>query len=108
MFDCVMPARSGRNGQAFIRGGILNIKNSTHKYDGKPLDEKCKCTACTQHSRAYLNHLFKSNEMLGAMLLTEHNIMYYQDLMRGIRRAIEEMRYRDFVKNFMEKGPAEY
>jgi len=101
MFDCVMPARSGRNGQAFVRGGTINIKNSKYKLDEKPLDKKCKCTACTQHSRAYLNHLFKSKEMLGKMLLTEHNIMYYQDLMREIRKAIEEKRYKKFAEDFM-------
>lgn len=103
-FDCVLPARSGRNGQAFIRGGTLNIKNSKHKYDDGPIDPKCNCTACKQNSRAYLHHLFKSDEILGAMLLTEHNIMYYQDLMRGIRKAIEEKRYRSFVNEFMKNG----
>jgi queuine tRNA-ribosyltransferase len=100
MFDCVMPARSGRNGQAFTRSGTINIKNSENKYDSRPLDEKCGCTACRQHTRAYLHHLFKSDEILGAMLLTEHNIMYYQDLMRDIRKAIEERRYREFAKEF--------
>lgn len=106
-FDCVLPARSGRNGQAFVRGGTINIKNSQYKYDDKPLDEKCHCTACRQHTRAYLNHLFKADEILGAMLLTEHNIMYYQDLMRGIRKAIEEKRYRAFVDEFMKNGAVE-
>ena len=103
-FDCVLPARSGRNGQAFVRGGTINIRNSQYKYDDKPLDEKCQCTACRQHTKAYLNHLFKADEILGAMLLTEHNIMYYQDLMRGIRKAIEEKRYRIFVNEFMKNG----
>lgn len=103
-FDCVLPARSGRNGQAFVRTGTINIKNSQYKYDDKPLDEKCKCIACTQHSKAYLNHLFKSDEILGAMLLTEHNIMYYQDLMRGIRQAINEKRYKEFVDLFFSYG----
>jgi queuine tRNA-ribosyltransferase len=107
-FDCVLPARSGRNGQAFMRSGTMNIKNSKYKYDGEPIDSKCKCTACTRHSRAYINHLFKADEILGAMLLTEHNIMYYQDLMKGIRRAILEDRYKDFVNNFMNGGTAEY
>ena len=106
-FDCVLPARSGRNGQAFVRGGTINIRNSQYKYDDRPLDEKCQCTACKQHTRAYLNHLFKANEILGAMLLTEHNIMYYQDLMRGIRKAIEEKRYRSFVSEFMKNGAVE-
>ena len=100
-FDCVLPARSGRNGQAFVRDGAINIKNSKYKYDEKPLDEKCNCTACRQHSRAYLHHLFKADEILGGMLLTEHNEMYYQDLMRGIRKAIKECRFREFVEHFM-------
>lgn len=100
-FDCVLPARSGRNGQAFVRDGTINIKNSKYKYDEKPLDEKCNCTACRQHSRAYLHHLFKADEILGGMLLTEHNEMYYQDLMRGIRKAIKESRFREFVEHFM-------
>lgn len=106
-FDCVLPARSGRNGQAFVRGGTMNIKNSQYKYDDRPLDPKCNCTACRLHTRAYLNHLFKADEILGAMLLTEHNIMYYQDLMRGIRKAIEEKRMREFTEEFMKNGAVE-
>ncbi|MDR0571572.1 MAG: tRNA guanosine(34) transglycosylase Tgt [Rickettsiales bacterium] len=102
MFDCVLPARNGRNGQAFTRNGVVNIRNSQNKYDTRPLDEKCECVACRQHSRAYLHHLFRAREMLGAMLLTEHNIMYYQDLMREIRAAIEEKRYKRFVEEFMK------
>lgn len=107
-FDCVLPARSGRNGQAFVRGGTINIKNAKYKYDDSPIDEKCNCRACKQHTKAYLHHLFKADEILGAMLLTEHNIMYYQDLMRGIRKAIAEHRYKKFVENFMKNGPSEY
>ena len=106
-FDCVMPARSGRNGQAFVRGGTINIKNAKYKYDDSPLDPKCNCRACKQHTKAYLHHLFKADEILGAMLLTEHNIMYYQDLMRGIRKAIQEHRYRKFVEEFMSNGAEE-
>ena len=106
-FDCVLPARSGRNGQAFVRGGTMNIKNAQYKYDDRPLDPKCNCTACRLHTRAYLNHLFKADEILGAMLLTEHNIMYYQDLMRGIRKAIEEKRMREFTEEFMKNGAVE-
>jgi len=105
-FDCVLPARSGRNGQAFVRGGTINIKNAKYKYDLSPLDEKCTCRACTQHNKAYLNHLFKADEMLGAMLLTEHNVMYYQDLMRAIRQAIAEHRYRKFVEEFLTSHTA--
>ena len=106
-FDCVMPARSGRNGQAFVRGGTINIKNAKYKYDDSPLDPKCNCRACKQHTKAYLHHLFKADEILGAMLLTEHNIMYYQDLMRGIRKAIQEHRYKKFVEEFMSNGAGE-
>ncbi|MDR3289690.1 MAG: tRNA guanosine(34) transglycosylase Tgt [Rickettsiales bacterium] len=102
-FDCVLPCRNARNGQAITRNGIINIKNAKHIYDERPLDENCNCRACKQHSRGYLNHLFKANETLGAMLLTEHNIMYYQDLMKDIRKAIEDERYEEFVKEFIEK-----
>lgn len=108
MFDCVLPARSGRNGQIFTREGVMNIRNSQYKYDDKPLDPLCKCTACTQHTRAYIHHLFKANEQLGGMLATEHNIMHYQDLMRGIRKAIEEKYYREFANNFINKKAIEY
>jgi len=93
MFDCVIPTRSGRNGQAFVRQGTINIKNAQYKNDSKPLEENCQCTACQDHSRAYLHHLVKSNEILGAMLMTEHNIFYYQNLMQEIRTAIEEKRF---------------
>ena len=106
-FDCVMPARSGRNGQAFVRGGTINIKNAKYKYDDSPVDPKCNCRACRQHTKAYLHHLFKADEILGAMLLTEHNIMYYQDLMRGIRKTIQEHRYKKFVEEFMSNGAGE-
>ena len=100
MFDCVMPARSARNGQAFVRGGTLNIRNAKFRLDDRPLDPKCKCTACQNHTRAYLRHLNKSGEMLGAMLMTEHNITYYQDLMKGIRKAIEEGRFKEFAETY--------
>lgn len=107
-FDCVLPARSGRNGQAFTREGVINIRNAKYKYDESPLDVKCNCLACTQHTKAYLHHLFKADEILGAMLLTEHNIMYYQDLMKGIRKAIEEMRFRKFAEDFIAGKEVEY
>jgi queuine tRNA-ribosyltransferase len=100
MFDCVIPTRSGRTGQAFIRNGAINIKNAKHRDDEKPLDEKCGCYACQNHSRAYLHHLSKSGEILAAMLLSEHNIFYYQDLMRDIRTAIEEKTFTEFAKSF--------
>jgi queuine tRNA-ribosyltransferase len=88
MFDCVMPTRSGRTGRAYTRGGVINIRNARHAEDNRPLDPGCACPACRCHSRAYLHHLFKANEMLGPMLLTWHNIQYYQDLMAELRAGI--------------------
>ena len=88
MFDCVMPTRSGRTGRAYTRGGVINIRNARHAEDNRPLDPDCTCPACRGHSRAYLHHLFKANEMLGPMLLTWHNIQYYQDLMAELRAGI--------------------
>jgi len=88
MFDCVMPTRSGRTGRAYTRGGVINIRNARHAEDNRPLDPQCACPACRSHSRAYLHHLFKANEMLGPMLLTWHNIQYYQDLMAELRAGI--------------------
>ncbi|EWY37442.1 queuine tRNA-ribosyltransferase [Skermanella stibiiresistens SB22] len=90
MFDCVMPTRSGRTGQAFVRRGVLNIRNARHAHDPRPLDEDCRCPACREYSRGYLHHLFRAGEMLGPMLLTWHNLTYYQDLMADLRRAIED------------------
>jgi queuine tRNA-ribosyltransferase len=104
MFDCVIPTRSGRTGQAFVRDGVINIRNAKYRFDEKPLDEKCSCCACKNHSRAYLHHLVKSNEILGAMLLSEHNIFYYQDLMKDIRHEIENKNFSNFCKNFMAKN----
>ncbi len=103
MFDCVIPTRSGRNGQAFVRDGRINIKNEKYKLDKKPLDEKCKCYSCTNFSRGYLNHLFKAREMLGPMLLTNHNIHYYQDLMQEIRDEIKANNYQKFSQDFLQK-----
>jgi queuine tRNA-ribosyltransferase len=88
MFDCVMPTRAGRTARAYTRTGVLNLRNARHAADPSPVDPACACPACTRHSRAYLHHLFRCNEMLGPMLLTWHNIAYYQDLMRDIRSAI--------------------
>ena len=88
MFDCVLPTRSGRTGQAFTRRGALNLRNARHAEDPRPLDENCGCPACTRHSRAYLHHLTRAGEILGAMLLTWHNLHYYQDLMAALRGAI--------------------
>ena len=88
MFDCVLPTRSGRNGQAFTRGGTLNLRNARHAEDDAPMDGACACPACRQFSRAYLHHLVKANEILASMLLTAHNLTYYQDIMAGMRAAI--------------------
>jgi queuine tRNA-ribosyltransferase len=92
MFDCVMPTRAGRTGRAFTSRGVLNMRNARHAGDDAPIDPACACPACTRHSRAYLHHLFKASEMLGPMLLTWHNLTYYQALMRGMRAAIAEGR----------------
>jgi len=88
MFDCVMPTRAGRTARGFTSHGVLNLRNARHAEDPGPLDDRCSCTACTRHSRAYLHHLFRANEMLGPMLLTQHNVTYYQSLMHGARVAI--------------------
>nr|WP_156503338.1 tRNA guanosine(34) transglycosylase Tgt [Tistrella mobilis] len=100
MFDCVMPTRSGRTGQAFTRRGPVNIRNARHADDPRPLDDRCGCPACTQYSRAYLHHLHKASEILGAVLLTQHNLWYYQDLMREMRAAIPEGRMEAFAAEF--------
>ncbi len=88
MMDCVLPSRSGRTGQLFTRKGVLNIKNARHQDDPRPLDENCGCPACRGYSRAYLHHVFRSHEIISSMLLTWHNLRYYQDLMDGMRGAI--------------------
>jgi queuine tRNA-ribosyltransferase len=90
MFDCVIPTRSGRNGQAFTSFGTVNIRNAVHAEDGGPLDPACGCPTCTQYSRAYLHHLDKAKEILGSVLMTWHNLAFYQDLMAGLRAAIAE------------------
>ena len=100
MFDCVLPTRSGRTGQAFTRYGTVNIRNARHADDLRPLDENCSCPACNNYSRGYLHHLFKSDEIQGLTLLTWHNLTYYQDLMRAIRKAIKARHYNTFVSNF--------
>lgn len=100
MFDCVLPSRSGRNGQAFTWNGPLNIRNAKHAEDTSPLDDRCACPVCQTYSRAYLHHLQKSGEILGAMLMTEHNISFYQQLMAGMRSAIAEGRFAAFANDF--------
>ncbi|WP_439595240.1 tRNA guanosine(34) transglycosylase Tgt [Falsiroseomonas sp.] len=93
MFDCVIPTRSGRTGRAYTSRGVLNMRNAKHAEDTRPLDPDCDCPACRNHSRAYLHHLIKAEEMLGPMLLTWHNIRYYQTLMTRLRTAILEGRF---------------
>ena len=88
MFDCVMPTRAGRTGRAYTSRGVLNMRNARHAADPGPIDPACGCPACARHARAYVHHLFRCDEMLGPMLLTWHNITYYQDLMRGLGEAI--------------------
>lgn len=88
MMDCVLPSRSGRTGQVFTRRGVLNIKNARHADDPRPLDENCTCPACSNYSRAYLHHVFRAQEMISGMLLTWHNLHYFQDIMQGMRDAI--------------------
>ena len=100
MFDCVLPTRSGRNGQAFTWNGPLNIRNAKFAEDTGPLDPRCGCPVCAGWSRAYLHHLVKAGEMLGAMLMTQHNIHFYQELMAGMRDAIGEQRFDQFQRDF--------
>jgi queuine tRNA-ribosyltransferase len=102
MFDCVLPTRSGRTAQAFTSRGSLNLRNARHQSDSRPLDEACGCPACKDYSRAYLHHLFRAGEMLGPILLTQHNLHYYQSLMAGLRQAIEEGRAQAFTTAFDE------
>ncbi len=100
MFDCVMPTRSGRTGQAFTARGKVNMRNARHQDDPRPLEAGCRCPACTQFSRAYLHHLQRSEEMLGPILLTWHNLTYYQDLMAGIRQAVASGTFANFAAEF--------
>ena len=100
MFDCVLPTRSGRNGQAWTRRGPVNVKNARHAEDPRPLDAECPCPACTQFSRAYLNHLVKAGEILAMMLITWHNLTYYQQLMADLRAAIEGGTFQAYLAQF--------
>jgi queuine tRNA-ribosyltransferase len=102
MFDCVMPTRAGRHGQVFTRHGRLNLRNARHAEDPSPLDPESKTAASNTYSKAYLHHLVRSNEILGMMLLTSHNLAYYQDLMAGLRKAITEGRLEDYVGEVRE------
>ena len=100
MMDCVLPSRSGRTGQAFTRRGVVNIKNARHQDDPRPLDEDCTCPACRNYSRAYLHHVFRGKEIISSMLLTWHNLHYYQELMQGMRDAIEADDFAGFEARF--------
>jgi queuine tRNA-ribosyltransferase len=100
MFDCVLPSRSGRTGQAWTRRGPVNLRNARHKDDPRPLDEDCSCPACRGYARAYLHHVVRADEIIGSMLLTWHNLHYYQELMAGLRAAIAAGRLADFVADF--------
>ena len=100
MFDCVLPSRSGRTGQALTRRGAVNIKNARHIDDPRPLDADCTCPTCRNYSRAYLHHVFKAGEIISSMLLTWHNLHYYQELMAGMRAAIEDGTLTAFARDF--------
>jgi queuine tRNA-ribosyltransferase len=101
MFDCVLPTRSGRNGQAFTWDGPLNLKNARHAEDQAPLDPECACPACRQFSRAYLHHVVKAGEIIASMLLTWHNLTFYQDLMAHLRQAIGSASLAEFAAGFL-------
>jgi queuine tRNA-ribosyltransferase len=103
MFDCVLPTRSGRTAQAFTTSGTLNLRNARHAEDMGPLDETCPCPVCGRFTRAYLHHLFKAGEMLGPMLLTEHNLWHYQQLMQALRDAIREGRLEAFATERLKR-----
>jgi queuine tRNA-ribosyltransferase len=103
MMDCVLPSRSGRTGQVFTRNGVVNIKNARHADDPRPLDEACRCPACSNYSRAYLHHVFRSQEMISGMLLTWHNLTYFQDIMQGMRDAIAAGTFATWESDFNAK-----
>jgi queuine tRNA-ribosyltransferase len=103
MFDCVLPTRSGRTGQAFTADGPLNLRNARFAEDEEPIEPGCPCPACTQFSRAYVHHLVKSGEILGAMLMTQHNLWFYQRMMQGLRGAVAEQRLEAFAGEFLQR-----
>jgi queuine tRNA-ribosyltransferase len=103
MFDCVLPTRNARNGQLFTSEGVINIRNAEYKDSDDPIDKNCDGKVSQNYSRAYLNHLQRTNEMLGSMLATYHNIYYYQSLMRDIRNAIKDNLFAKFLKDFYNK-----
>jgi queuine tRNA-ribosyltransferase len=103
MFDCVLPTRSGRTGQAFTADGPLNMRNARFGEDPEPIESGCPCPACTTFSRAYVHHLVKTGEILAAMLMTQHNLWFYQRLMQGLRDAIAGQRLQSFASAFLER-----
>jgi queuine tRNA-ribosyltransferase len=103
MFDCVLPTRSGRTGQAFTAEGPLNMRNARFAEDREPIEPGCPCPACTTFERAYVHHLVKSGEILGAMLMTQHNLWFYQRLMQGLRLAIIDERLQAFADEFLQR-----
>ena len=103
MFDCVLPTRNARNGQLITSTGVVNIRNAPYKMSEEAVDENCDCKVCKDYSRAYLNHLDRTNEMLGSILSSYHNIYYYQSLMKDIRDSIEDNIFAKFVKDFYNK-----
>jgi queuine tRNA-ribosyltransferase len=103
MFDCVMPTRNGRTGQAFTSLGKLNIKNARYTRDMKPLDENCSCSVCKRHSRAYLRHLYMAGEMLAGVLMTHHNLAFFLDTMKSVRQAIRSGNFQKFRQEFTEQ-----
>jgi queuine tRNA-ribosyltransferase len=103
MFDCVLPTRNGRTGQAFTSRGKLNIKNSQWAKDARPLDESCYCSVCRRHSRSYLRHLYMSGEILASVLLTHHNLAFFLDTMRGVRQSIRSGDFPKFRREFTER-----
>jgi queuine tRNA-ribosyltransferase len=103
MFDCVLPTRNGRNGQAFTSRGKLNIKNARYALDQKPLDESCHCAVCRRHTRAFVRHLYLSGEMLASILLTHHNLAFFLDTMKCVRQAIRSGQFAEFRREFTEQ-----
>ena len=103
MFDCVLPTRNGRTGQAFTSRGKLNIKNARFAGDQRPLDETCECSVCRRHSRAFLRHLHQSGEMLAGILLTHHNLAFFLDTMRRVRQAIRSGQFAKFRREYTEQ-----
>jgi queuine tRNA-ribosyltransferase len=102
MFDCVLPTRNGRTGQAFTSKGKVNIKNSQWAVDTSPLDDRCGCAVCRRHSRAYLRHLYMSGELLASVLLTHHNLAFFLDTMRRVRQSIRSGDFKKFRQEFTE------